>query len=108
MTGGNGGRLTSPAYRLKSQPAKPASTCACKYAFARRFGNSLGLIVRQQDRLRPSTGKVEPVRVLRVLGRNGYFQAVDELAQATRPVFDGSGSNADAYPSFGKGVCMIV
>src|SRR5690606_18913272 len=77
-------------------------------ARASRFGNSFGLIVRQQDRLRPSTGKVEPVRVLRVLGRNGCLQAIDELAQATGSVLHGSGSNADTYPGSGQGVRVLV
>ena len=64
--------------------------------------------IGQQDRLGPSTGKVEPIRVLRILGRNGCLQAIDELAQATGPVLCGSGSNADAYPGSGQGVRMLV
>ena len=70
--------------------------------------DGFGLLVHEQDQLRPSTGEVEPVRVLCVLGRNGCLQALDELAQATRPVLDWIGSNADAYPGLGQGVCMVV
>jgi hypothetical protein len=103
MTGGTGGSLT--ARHTAEEPGCETGIHLCLQvldAFIRRFGNRFGLIVRQQDRLRPSAGKVEPVRVLRVLGRNGRLQAVDELAQATGPVFDGGGSNADTYPGSGQ------
>ncbi|OPZ48095.1 MAG: hypothetical protein BWY92_01643 [Firmicutes bacterium ADurb.BinA052] len=41
MTGGTGGKLTSPAYRLKSQAAKPASTCACKFLMRSPVGSEI-------------------------------------------------------------------
>ncbi len=70
--------------------------------------DGIGLLVHEQNQLRPSTGKVEPVRVLCVVGRNGCLQTLDELAQATGPVLDWGGSKADAYPGLGQGVRMVV
>ena len=64
--------------------------------------DGLGLLVHEQDQLRPSTGKMEPVRVLRIISRNGCLQAVDELAQATRSVLGWGGSNTDAHPGLGR------
>ena len=110
MTGGTGGRLTSPAYRLKSQAVKPASTCDCKL-FACSFISPptvSGCSLHEQNQLRPSAGKVEPFRVLCVVGRNRCLQTIDELAQATGPVLDWGGSKADAYPGLGQGIRMVV
>ena len=105
------------SWRQLDQARKPSLNPSKKtlIEFLRKFDESFSLFFTQSPVLithhfqfRPSTGKVEPVRVLRVPGRNGCLQAVDQLTQATGLVFDGSGSNADTYPGLGQGVRMLV
>jgi hypothetical protein len=66
------------------------------------------VLITHHFELRPSAGKAEPIRVLRILGRNGCLKAVDELAQATESVLHGVTPNADAYPGSGQDIRMLV
>ena len=73
MTGGTGGRLTSPAYRLVNHVANPASTWVCRLLMLScvLFRGGVFLIVSKEDQLRPTAGEMEPVPVSGVFGRNG-------------------------------------